>query len=169
MLPLNVEVGNSLARVLSEYNTYSPYPSSQKSKGFGGGGRRPERAKKTTMPPKRSTAKMMRRAVELRREPTPAEARLWKHLRSKAMVSTHFRRQYAIDNYIVDFYAPRAKLVIEVDGSQHIDLHEYDIERTEFLKSKGYRVLRFWNNDVINNIQSVMSEIMRTISEKQTT
>ena len=78
----------------------------------------------------------MHRAGELRQEPTPAEAKLWKYLRSQRLEGTHFRRQYAIDNYIVDFCAPRAKLIIEVDGSQHLDQHEYDTERTEFLKLK---------------------------------
>jgi very-short-patch-repair endonuclease len=121
------------------------------------------------MPPKRSSSKMMHRAGELRREPTPAEAKLWMYLRSLTLDGTHFRRQYAIDKYIVDFCAPRAKLIIEVDGSQHVDQHQSDIERTEFLKSKGYRVLRFWNSDILNNIQTVMSEIIQAVSNKQIT
>jgi very-short-patch-repair endonuclease len=112
---------------------------------------------------------MLHRAGELRREPTGAEAKLWKYLRSQKLDGTHFRRQYAIGNYIVDFCAPRAKLIIEVDGSQHLDQKDYDMERTEFLKIKGYRVLRFWNNDVLNNIQDVMAEILRAISNKQIT
>src|SRR5688500_8523102 len=126
-----------------------------------GGGR------KDAMPPKRSSPKMMHRAGELRREPTLAETKLWKYLRSQNLDGTHFRRQYAIGNYIVDFCAPRAKLIIEVDGSQHLDQHSYDAERTEFLKTKGYRVLRFWNNDILNNIQDVMSTILQAIYNKQ--
>jgi very-short-patch-repair endonuclease len=121
------------------------------------------------MPPKRSSPKMMHRAGELRHEPTPAEAKLWKYLRAQTLDGTHFRRQYAINQYIVDFCAPRAKLIIEVDGSQHFDQKDYDAERTEFLKAKGYRVLRFWNNDILNNIQGVMFEITQAISTKQTT
>jgi very-short-patch-repair endonuclease len=121
------------------------------------------------MPPKRSTPKMMRRAGELRREPTPAEAKLWKYLRSQNLEGTHFRRQYAIGNYIVDFCAPRAKLIIEVDGSPHIDQKPYDAERTEFLNTKGYRVLRFWNNDILNHVQDVMASILQAISNKQIT
>ena len=130
------------------------------------------------MPPKRSTSKMMHRAGELRHEPTLAETKLWKYLRSQTMEGTHFRRHtcpggqcqgYAIDKYIVDFCAPRAKLIIEVDGSQHMDQRDYDVERTEFLKAKGYVVLQFWNSDVLNNIQGVMSEIMQAISNKQIT
>ena len=121
------------------------------------------------MPPKRSSPKMMHRAGELRREPTLAETKLWKYLRSQNLDGTHFRRQYAIGNYIIDFCAPRAKLIIEVDGSQHLDQKDYDVERTEFLKAKGYQVLRFWNNDVLNNIQSVMSVILQAIPNRQIT
>jgi very-short-patch-repair endonuclease len=109
---------------------------------------------------------MMHRAGELRREPTLAEARLWTYLRSQNLEGTHFRRQYAIDNYIVDFCAPRAKLIIEVDGSQHVDQQDYDAERTAFLSAKGYRVLRFWNKDILNNIEDVMATILQAISNK---
>ena len=73
----------------------------------------------------------------------------------------HFRRQHAIGPYIADFCAPGAKLVIEVDGSQHLDQEEYDLERTAFLVEKGFRVLRFWNSDVINKIDDVMGVIYR--------
>jgi very-short-patch-repair endonuclease len=119
------------------------------------------------MPPKRSSPKMMHRAGELRHEPTPAQAKLWKFLRLQQLDGTHFRRQYAIDKYIVDFCAPRAKLIIEVDGSQHLDQQDHDAERTEFLKAKGYRVLRFWNNDILNNIQGVMATVLQVIPDKQ--
>ena len=119
------------------------------------------------MPPKRSSPKMMHRAGELRREPTLAEAKLWKSLRSQNLDGTHFRRQYAIDKYIVDFCAPRAKLIIEVDGSQHLDQQDYDAERTGFLQARGYRVLRFWNNDILNNIQGVMATVLQAIPDKQ--
>jgi len=119
------------------------------------------------MPPKRSSPKMMHRAGELRHEPTPAEAKLWKYLRLQPLDGTHFRGQYAIDKYIVDFCAPRAKFIIEVNGSRHLDQQDYDAERTEFLKAKGYRVLRFWNNDILNNIQGVMAAVLQAISDKQ--
>ncbi len=109
----------------------------------------------------------MHRAGELRREPTPAEAKLWKYLRSLDLDGTHFRRQYAIDNYIVDFCAPRAKLIVEVDGSPHVDQQDRDTERTDFLNAKGYCVLRFWNNDILNNIEYVMAAILQAIPDKQ--
>lgn len=82
------------------------------------------------------------------------------------MGEVHFRNQHAIGNYIVDFCAPRKKLIIELDGSQHLEQEEYDKERTAFLESKGYRVLRFWNNDVMNNIESMLGVIWDVLKEK---
>jgi len=82
------------------------------------------------------------------------------------MAGVHFRPQHAIGDYIVDFCAPRRKLIVELDGSQHMEQSEYDEERTAFLKSKGYRVLRFWNNDVMNNIDSVLNVIWDTLNEQ---
>ena len=75
------------------------------------------------------------------------------------------RASHAISNYIVDFAAPRRKLIIELDGSQHLAQQEYDQERTAFLASKGYKVLRFWNNDVMNNLESVLSVIWDALKE----
>jgi len=108
---------------------------------------------------KRSTPKIMQRAGELRKEPTPAEARLWSRLRNHQLHGTGFRRQHAIGQYVVDFCAPKKKLVIEVDGSQHIDLEESDAQRTESLATQGYKVLRFWNNEVMNDIEGVIQAI----------
>ena len=104
------------------------------------------------MPPKVSTSKMMYRAGELRQNQTEAEAKLWSRLRAHRMAGVQFRRQHAIGNYVVDFCSPRRKIVIELDGSQHLDQAEYDLERTKYLEAKGYRVLRFWNNEVMNEI-----------------
>ena len=115
---------------------------------------------------KRTTPKIFGRAKQLRREMTPAEAKLWSHLRAHRMRDVHFRNQHAIGNYIVDFCAPRKKLIIELDGSQHLEQQEYDTERNEFLQSKGYRVLRFWNNDVINNIDSVLRVIYEALNDQ---
>jgi len=114
---------------------------------------------------KRTTPKIFKRAKELRREMTPHERKLHAHLRAHRMANVHFRPQHAIGNYIVDFCAPRKKLIIELDGSQHLEQEEYDEERTEFLKSKGYKVLRFWNNDVTNNIDSILNVIWDTLHE----
>ena len=114
---------------------------------------------------KRTTPKIFARAKALHRNMSLAEAKLWKHLRAHRVGDVHFRNQHAIGNYIVDFCAPRKKLIIEVDGSQHIEQKEYDNERTAFLEAKGYRVLRFWNNDVMNNTDAVLEVICNVLRE----
>ena len=95
------------------------------------------------MPLRQPTPKMQRRAAELRHNQTEAEAKLWQALRMHQANDIHFRRQHAIGDYIVDFCSLRKKLIIELDGGQHLEQEEYDKERTTFLASKGYRVLRF--------------------------
>lgn len=92
---------------------------------------------------KRTSPKTFRNAQELRHNTTPAEMKLWAYLRRHQIKDVRFRSQHAIGCYIVDFCAPRPKLVIELDGSHHFDQVEYDAERSEFLEAKGYRVLRF--------------------------
>ena len=118
-----------------------------------------------TMPPKRSTPKILHRAGELRKETTPAEKKLWGSLRLMRKDGIHFRRQHAIGNYIVDFCSPPRKLIIELDGSQHVDQAEYDSERTKYLEAKGYRVLRFWNNEIMNEIEAVLNVIWTEINK----
>jgi very-short-patch-repair endonuclease len=108
---------------------------------------------------------MMYRAGKLRRTPTEAEAILWARLRAHRMAGVQFRRQHAIGNYIVDFCAPRRKLVIEVDGSQHLEQVEYDRRRTEYLETRGYRVVRFWNREVMKNIDGVLSRIWNELDQ----
>ena len=117
------------------------------------------------MPSKTTTPKIMHRAGELRQNQTEAEAKLWSRLRAHRMAGVQFRRQHAIGNYIVDFCSPRRKLIIELDGSQHLDQAEYDLERTHYLEAKGYRVLRFWNNDVMNEIDAVLNVIWTEINK----
>jgi len=117
---------------------------------------------------KRTTPKIFKRAKELRRDMTPHERKLHPNLRAHQMGEVHFRPQHAIGNYIADFCAPRRKLIVELDGSQHLEQDEYDTERTAFFESKGYRVLRFWNNDVTNNLESVLTVIWDALKEQQT-
>jgi len=117
------------------------------------------------MPPKITTPNMMRRAGELRYNQTEAEAKLWSRRSAHRMGGVQFRRQYAIGNYIVDFCSPRRKLIIEIDGSQHLDQADYDLQRTKYLEGKGYRVLRFWNHDVMNNIDTVLIVISNEINK----
>ena len=114
---------------------------------------------------------MMHRAGDLRHNQTEAEAKLWSRLRTHRMAGVQFRRQHAIGNYIVDFSqrdavqcSPRRKLIIELDGSQHLDQAKYDLERTRYFESKGYRVLRFWNHDVLNNIDAVLNTIWNELN-----
>jgi very-short-patch-repair endonuclease len=114
---------------------------------------------------RRTTPKIFKRAQELRRDMTPTELKLLSRLRAHRMAGVHFRPQHAIGNYIADFCAPRRKLIIELDGNQHLDQDEYDRERTSFFESKGYRVLRFWNNDVMNNMDAVLNTIWDTLNE----
>lgn len=101
----------------------------------------------------------------MRREPTPAEAKLWAYLRTLKEESFRFRRQYSIGKYITDFCAPRQKLIIELDGSQHLEQVDYDAERTRFLESKGYRVIRFWNNQVMNDMEGVARAILQALQD----
>ena len=114
---------------------------------------------------KATTPKMQHRAGELRQNQTEAEAILWSRLRAHRMAGIQFRRQHAIGNYIVDFCSPRRKLVIELDGSQHLDQADYDVERTKYLEAKGYRVLRFWNHDVMNNIDALLNTIWNELNK----
>jgi very-short-patch-repair endonuclease len=115
---------------------------------------------------KRTTPKVFGHAKQLRRNQTEAEAKLWSRLRNHQLKSIGFRRQHAIGNYVVDFCAPRQKLIIELDGSQHLEQEEYDVERTTFLESKGYCVLRFWNDQVIKDIDSVLLKIDLALDDK---
>ena len=117
------------------------------------------------MPARRSNPKTMHRAGELRKEQTPAEAKLWSYLRSNKLQGVSFRRQHAIGNYIPDFCSPKAKLIVELDGSQHLEQEEYDKERTKYLESFGYKVIRFWNNDVMDRIDSVLTVILDTLTD----
>ncbi len=117
--------------------------------------------------PRRTDPKTFVNAYNLRHNLTVAESRLWAVLRSHRIDNVHFRRQHAIGPYVVDFCAPQKKLVIELDGSQHLEQEEYDAERTAFLESKGYRVLRFWNNDINDNIDGVVITILEALASKQ--
>src|SRR5690242_12267642 len=116
--------------------------------------------------PIRSNPQMKHRAIELRRESTPAEHKLWARIRNDQLGVT-FRRQHAIGNYIPDFCSPKAKLIIELDGSQHLDQQEYDEERTKYFESIGYKVIRFWNKDVMNDIDSVINVIMLALESER--
>jgi len=102
---------------------------------------------------------------QLRENMTDAERRLWAKIRMKQLKGYQFYRQKPIGDYIVDFFCPRAKLVIEVDGSQHFSdkITEYDRIRNEYLSSLGLRVLRFTNIDVLTHIEGIVESIIENI------
>jgi very-short-patch-repair endonuclease len=101
----------------------------------------------------------------LRKNMTEAEIHLWHHLRLRQMAGLKFRRQFQIGPYIVDFACPQKKLVIEVDGGHHAEQVDSDHERTKWLESQGYRVLRFWNNEVQSNLDGVKESIYNALTE----
>ena len=109
--------------------------------------------------PKRSNSRPKHQAIKLRKESTLAERKLWSRIRNDQL-GVAFRRQHAIGKYIPDFCSPKAKLIIELDGSQHFEQEEYDDERTRYLEAQGYRVIRFWNNDVMKDIENVIRVII---------
>jgi very-short-patch-repair endonuclease len=109
---------------------------------------------RTLVPPQRVFVRRMRKT------PTDSERELWWHLRHHLPINgSHFRRQVQIGPYIVDFVCHQLKLVIEIDGGQHGAQTTKDEIRTRRLESEGYSVLRFWNNDVLSNIEGVLTEI----------
>ncbi|CAG1007355.1 partial putative protein, partial [Anaerolineae bacterium] len=105
------------------------------------------------------------RARDLRNHATDAERILWGHLRNSQIEGVKFRRQQPIEEYIVDFVAYSPKLVIELDGSQHADNLKYDEQRTACLCRNRFRVLRFWNNDIFENIEGVLTVIRQSCLE----
>jgi len=115
----------------------------------------------------RSNPKTKHQAIELRKESTPTESKLWARIRNDQLGVT-FRRQHAVGNYIPDFCSPKAKLIIELDRSQHLEQEVYDQERTKYLESFGYKVVRFWNNDVMNNIDRVILAIICALENETT-
>jgi very-short-patch-repair endonuclease len=103
------------------------------------------------------------RARSLRRNSTDAERHLWRALR-EALPHAKFRRQVPVGPFFADFLSFRSKLIVEVDGGQHGDRSEQDAARTRFLEAQGYRVLRFWNNEVIENSAGVVYAIAESLS-----
>ena len=102
-------------------------------------------------------------ARALRRDMTAAEEALWRRLRNRRFRGLKFRRQARVEQYIVDFLCVGARLIVEVDGSQHIDAARYDARRTAALEGCGFLVLRFWNNEVLGDIERVLAAIASTL------
>jgi len=100
-----------------------------------------------------------RRARELRQELTPTEKRLWPQLRGRRFAGFKFRRQTPIAGYIADFYCAKVRLIIELDGESHIGKEEHDEDRRQALEAQGFKVLRFWDTDVYDDLQAVLEAI----------
>ena len=103
-------------------------------------------------------------ARKLRKESTDAERLLWKHLCDRQLDGYKFRRQVIIGTYIVDFLCVETKFIIEIDGSQHMEQTESDTMRTNFLTSLGYKVIRFWNHEVLTETKTVLEHIYNQLN-----
>ncbi len=105
-----------------------------------------------------------KRARELRLNPTDAERCLWRALSRRQIAGVRFNRQVPIGPYIADFAARSERLIVEVDGGQHAEHAAYDEARTRYLEVQGWRVIRFWNNDVLGNLEGVVATIERALA-----
>ncbi|MGV8900086.1 MAG: endonuclease domain-containing protein [Burkholderiaceae bacterium] len=106
-----------------------------------------------------SDEKALSNAKTLRTNQTDAEQRLWYHLQAHRFMDIKFKRQKPLGRYIVDFVCLELRLIIEVDGGQHAEQVEYDQCRDAWLRNQGYTVLRFWNNEVMQQLDSVLEQI----------
>jgi very-short-patch-repair endonuclease len=111
-------------------------------------------------------AKIRNFSRSLRKNPTDAEKKLWAHLRRKQISGRRFRRQHPLGRYIVDFVCLEAKLIVEIDGGQHAESVHDDTQRTQWLQRQGFRVARFWNNEVLGETESVLTEIARLVDSQ---
>ena len=112
---------------------------------------------------------MHERAKKLRREMTPAEKILWKEVRANRLNGLHFRRQQIIHGYFADFYCHQQALIVELDGGIHDLQKEYDAEREAYLIALGFRTIRFKNEEVFKDLQSVLLKIVKECKERNTT
>ena len=102
-------------------------------------------------------------AKKLRKSLTDAELILWKYLRKRQLGGHKFRKQHPVGNYIVDFVCLKKKLIIELDGGQHQKNIDYDTKRTQYLELEGFKVVRFWNNQVFNEIDEILDTILNLL------
>jgi very-short-patch-repair endonuclease len=105
------------------------------------------------------------RARELRRAQTDAERKLWSRLKGAQLHGVRFRRQFPIGPFFADFCAPKEFLVIELDGSQHMDMLDRDEQRTKYLEGLGYRVVRFWDDDALAHTDEVIEQISNLLKD----
>jgi len=118
-------------------------------------------------PPTRSLPSVtLKRVRGLRRDSTHAEKLLWSALRLRQLASCKFRRQFPVGKFIADFCCVERRLLIELDGGQHDARAIQDVARTRKLAGEGWRVIRFWNNEVLRNLDGVLGEIFKALAEK---
>src|SRR5690242_4773314 len=111
-----------------------------------------------------TSAESVGRARRLRRDQTDAEAKLWRALQNRQLDGFKFRRQAPVDRYIADFLCREAMLIVELDGGHHMEAQAHDAARTEVLEQAGYRVMRFWNADVLTGLDNVLMAISAELS-----
>ena len=111
----------------------------------------------------RPSAELTQKTRELRRNATPAENLLWKHLRKTQVPKYKFTRQYPVGPYVVDFCCRSSRLIIELDGGHHAGQKELDMDRQQYLEAEGYQVVRFWNSEVFENLEGVLFRIVEVL------
>jgi len=105
------------------------------------------------------------RARQLRRNMTEAEQTLWRRIRNRQLLNAKFRRQFILGSYIVDFVCLEQRLVIKIDGSQHLQNKSYDDNRSAYLTQQGFVVIRFWNHEVLGDIEAVLEVILNHLAQ----
>jgi len=110
--------------------------------------------------------RLLQYARDMRRTPTQAEHILWQRLRGRRLGGYKFRRQVGLGPYIVDFLCVECSLIVEIDGGQHASSIAYDAERTRWLDSRGYRVVRYWSNEVIAATDAVLESLLVSLTRK---
>ena len=112
----------------------------------------------------RGSSNLLRhRAKQMRSDPTPAEHRLWQILRAKRLAGFKFKRQLVIDHYVADFVCIQRRVIVEADGGQHSE-SAHDAKRDAYLRAQGFRILRFWNSDIFDNEEGVLTSILDALT-----
>ena len=114
--------------------------------------------------PDKAYSRPTARSRELRQNATEAERKLWQAIRSRQLSGVRFNRQFPVGQFICDFVSRKYRLIIEIDGGQHALAKDYDSRRTRFLEAQGYTVIRFWNNEVLDNLDGVLTRIENALA-----
>ena len=122
----------------------------------------------TPSPPKgeRVGVRGRNKARDLRRSETDAERKLWHFLRDRRLAGHKFRRQHTVGPYIADFACIERRLIVELDGGQHVERQGYDVRRTEYLVARGFHVIRFWDNEALTQTDAVLETVLRELEKR---